>query len=315
MAHTRNGKRNHRRNSGRTGGRSRGRAPRRASVRRSLRREAPSIVALLAGERDFAAMRGPRGLPCEDHTEYLRQMDGVLRSLLSQGLFVTVTLFDPEEYAEYCADTGRDPDTPASRARYTADITANGPGVPYSGQPVRQLISQLDHETDRQAAWDRASDVLTAAEDHTDSGRDLARLAFERASRALVGLIETAGTGIHHVVCSVQLDDAPLLAVLTTERTASGRIHCAEADALVFCTVLAAAAVSGSSAGIVIRTTVADGRDEVRGWSVRDGWPRPLTEAEVFNAYCTDAETGEPVPPEPGVTYRAGLPLRPSPHD
>lgn len=323
MAHTRNGNgsRNRKSNSGRTSGRSpkrpagrpRGGIPRRASVRRALRREAPSIVALLAGERDFAAMRRHRDLPCEDHAEYLRQMDGLLRSLLSQGLFVTVTLFDPEEYAEYCADTGRDPGTPAARARYTADITANGPAVPYTGQPVHRLTSQLDHETGRQVAWDRATDILTTAEDRPDSGRERARTAFERASRALVGLIETTGTGVHHVVCSVQLDDAPLLAVLTTERTASGRIHVAEADALVFCTVLAAAAVSGSSAGIVVRSTAADGRDEVRGWSLRDGWPQPLTEAEVFDAYCTDPETGEPVPPEPGVTYRPGLPLGPPP--
>ncbi|MCZ4123017.1 hypothetical protein [Streptomyces sp. H39-S7] len=284
------------------------------SVRRALRREAPSIVALLADERDFAAMRRHRGFPCEDHPEYLRQMDGLLRSLLSQGLSVTVTLFDPEEYAEYCADTGHDPDTPATRARYTADVTASGPGVPYSGQPVRRLLAELGHETDRQTAWDRATDVLTAAEGRTADGRELARHAFERASRALVGLIETAGAGIHHLVCSVRSDDAPLLAVLTTERAASGRIHFAEADALVFCTVLAAAAVSDSPAGIVIRSTGSDGRDEVRGWSLRDGWPQPLTEAEVFNAYCTDAETGEPVPPEPGVTYRAGLPIGPPPH-
>ncbi|MEU3458769.1 hypothetical protein ABZ721_02275 [Streptomyces sp. NPDC006733] len=284
-------------------------------MRRALRREAPSIVALLADERDFTAMRPHRGLPCADHRAYLRQMDGLLRSLLSQGLFVTVTLFDPAQYAEYCADTGRDPGTAASRARYTAAVTATGPGVPYSGQPVRRLLAQLRHETDRQAAWDRATDVLTAAEARTGGGRELARRAFERASRALVALIETAGTGTHHVVCSVQQPHgAPLLAVLTTERTASGRIHLAEADALVFCTVLAAAAVSGGSAGIVVRSTVTGGRDEVRGWSLRDGWPQPLTEAEVFNAYCTDAATGEPVPPEPGVTYRSGRPLGPPPH-
>lgn len=333
MAHTRNGKRN--RNSGRTGGRSqdrsggrrpersrdraqgrsRGVVPRRVSQRRALRREAPVIVALLAGERDFAAMRRYRGFPCEDHPQYLRQTDGLLRALLSQGLFVTVTLFDPGEYAEYCADTGQDPDTPGTRARYTADITAGGPGVPYRGQPVRQLLAQLGHEADRQLAWDRATEVLTAAESRTDGGRERASSAFARASRALTGLIETAGTGIHHVVCSVPLDGTPLLAVLTAERAESGRIHFAEADALVFCTVLAAAAVSDSPGGIVVRSTGADGRDEVRGWSLRDGWPQPLTEAEVFNAYCTDAETGEPVPPEPGVTYRPGLPLGPTPHD
>ncbi|MDJ0346053.1 hypothetical protein QMK19_26070 [Streptomyces sp. H10-C2] len=325
MAHTRN--RNTRRTSGRSRDRSgscspersrdrsRGRTPRRTSGRRALRREAPSIVALLAGERDFAAMRRYRGFPFafEDHPRYLRQMDGLLRSLASQGLFVTVTLFDPGEYAEYCADTGQDPDTPAARARYTADITAGGAAVAYTGQPVPRLIAQLAHETDRQAVWDRATEVLTTAGGSTDGGRDVGHAAFERASQALMRLIEAVGTGTHHAVCSVPLGDSPLLAVLTTDCHADGQVHFVEADALVFCTVLAAAAVSDSPGGIVVRTTGADGGDEVRGWSLHDGWPHPLTEAEVFNAYCTDAETGEPVPPEPGVAYRPGLPLRPPP--
>lgn len=323
MAHTRN--RNTRRTSGRSRDHSRGRSPDRSrdrsrgaaagrvSRRRALRRESPTVVALLAGEREFAAMSHYRGFPCEDHPQYLRQVDGLLRSLASQGLFVTVTLFDPDEYVEYCSDTGQDPHTPATRARYTADITTGGPGVPYSGQPVRQLIAELGHEADRRLAWDRATEVLTAAEGRTEDGRDFAQAAFERASHALMGLIEVAGTGTHHVVCSVPLDGTPLLAVLTSDRDVSGRIHFVEADALVFCTVLAAAAVSESPGGIVLRSTGADGRDEVRGWALRDGWPQPLTEAEVFNAYCTDADTGEPVPPEPGVTYRPGLPLRPPP--
>ena len=45
--------------------------------------------------------------------------------------------------------------------------------------------------------------------------------------------------------------------------------------------------------------------------SLRDGWLHPLTEAEVFNAHCTDAATGEPVPPEPGLTFAPGTDLPP----
>ncbi len=94
-----------------------------------------------------------------------------------------------------------------------------------------------------------------------------------------------------------------------------GDLRFSDADMLVVCTVMTAAEVTRRTAGLVIRTTTgrrdAPGTETVRGWSLRGGTPHPLSEAEVFNAYCTDPATGEPVPPEPGVRYRAGLPLPP----
>ncbi|KOX09957.1 hypothetical protein [Nocardiopsis sp. NRRL B-16309] len=45
----------------------------------------------------------------------------------------------------------------------------------------------------------------------------------------------------------------------------------------------------------------------VRGWRVGERTLFPLDEAEMFNAHCTDAASGEPVPPERGVEY-AGAP-------
>ncbi|RKS08125.1 hypothetical protein DFP74_3818 [Nocardiopsis sp. Huas11] len=41
----------------------------------------------------------------------------------------------------------------------------------------------------------------------------------------------------------------------------------------------------------------------VRGWRVGEGRLVPLGEAEMFDAHCTDAASGEPLPPEPGVEY------------
>ena len=81
-------------------------------MRRTLRREAPSTIGLLADEQDFAAMRRYRTFAFDDHTDYLQQVEGLLRTLAAQGSHTTVALFDPEEYAEFCADTGLDPDTP-----------------------------------------------------------------------------------------------------------------------------------------------------------------------------------------------------------
>lgn len=111
-------------------------------------------------------------------------------------------------------------------------------------------------------------------------------------------------------MCSVPAEGAtPLVAVLHAEHGDGGELRLGEAAALVFCTVLGAGIATERPGGVVLRTAAPGRRDTVRGWSLRDGWLRPLSEAEVFAAYCTDARTGEPVPPEPGVDYRAGLHL------
>jgi hypothetical protein len=276
-----------------------------ASARRALRREAPSTVALLADHDDFHAMRSYTTFVFDDHARYLRQAHGMLRTLASRGTYVSVVRFDPAQYAAYCADTGQDPDSADTRTHYVAEVASGGAAVPYQGQTVDRLLEQLAGATDRHATWQHATETLIA------SGN--AQAAFDRATLAFTRLLESAGSGSHHLVCSVPLDNVPLAAAVQAERDADGTVHLAETDALVLCTLLAAAIATGGPGGLVLRT--GDGTpaapDHVRGWTLRDGWPHPLTEAQVFDAYCTDAGTGDPVPPEPGVTYCAGTDLPP----
>jgi hypothetical protein len=199
------------------------------TARRALRREAPSTVAVVADPAGFAAMRRYTTFAFDDHRRYLRQTEGLLRSLTAQGVHTRVGLFEPDDYAHFCAQERIDPDTPDSRARYVAEIAATG------------------------------------------------------------------ATG-------------PLAAVLRIERTPRGGTEPATAEESAFRTVLASGLATGRPGGVVMRT-IRDGNEEVRGWSLKGGRLRPLTEAEVFSAYCTDSRTGDPVPPEPGLTYRAGFPL------
>ncbi|WP_252395476.1 hypothetical protein [Streptantibioticus parmotrematis] len=271
-----------------------------ATARRALRREIPSTLGLLADPDRFAAMRAYTTFAFDDHGDYLRQTQHVLRSLAAGGTHVAVALFEPREYADYCAATEQDPDAPASRTRYVAEVAAGRATVAYRGQPVERLAAELATAADRHATWERATEALAA---HGDPGP-----AFDRASLALTHLLESVGAGTHHMVCSVPLDGVPLVAVLHADCDDDGTVHLAEADAMVLCTLLAAGLTTGSPGGLVLRTGrgTPDAPDRVRGWTLRDGWLRPLTEAQVFNAYCTDAETGEPVPPEPGVSYHAG---------
>ncbi|MFJ6796015.1 hypothetical protein [Streptomyces sp. NPDC091268] len=282
-----------------------------ASRRRKLRREVPSTVGLLADAGDFAAMRGYRSFSSDgpaDYAEYLRQVEALLRSLAAQGIHTTVALFDPGEYAEYCAEHDLDPDTAQARTRFTADLAGSGTGLPYTGQPLEELVPLLVEEAVRQATWEYATTLLADVGACADCGEDIGRASFERAAEALERLVAGAGPGHHHVVCSIPSAAEQLLAVLHAEGAADGdrppRIEGREG--LDFVTVLAAGFALGGPGGLVLRSTGAGRPDRVHGWRLDRGRLVPLSASAVFNAYCTDAETGEPVAPEPGVEYCPG---------
>ncbi|MFK4267405.1 hypothetical protein [Streptomyces milbemycinicus] len=278
------------------------------TARRALRREAPSTVALLADEEDFAAMRQYASFAFDDHTAYLRQTEGLLRMLASQGVHTSIALFDPVEYEEFCADSDIDPDTSAARTRYTAEVAAAGPTVTYEGQPLDQLLKRLIGAAEQQATWEYATALLSRA-GGCGCSDDPGHAAFRRARAALRRLLTAAGPGRHHVVCSVMASSVPLVAVVHAEATGERPADLDGTEALIFSTVLACGIATDSPGGIVLRTSAPGSPDTVRGWSLHQGWLRPLSEAEVFSAYCTDADTGEPVPPEHGVEYRPGIPL------
>ncbi|KNB50338.1 hypothetical protein AC230_25030 [Streptomyces caatingaensis] len=287
----------------------------RQSARRRLRRETPSTVAVLADERDFAAMRRYPSFGFDDHPAYLRHVEGLLRALAARGTPTSVALFDPGEFADYCDRAGLDPDSPASRTRYIAEVAAAGGTVAYEGQPVARLLPRLVDEACRQATWEYATRLL-ARSGCPACGDDPGREPFARALRALRAILEALGGGTHHLVCSVPTESgAPLVAVLGAHCDDTGGLRLDEPSALLFCTVLAASATTEHPGGIVVRSHRPGRQDTVRGWSLRRGRTRPLDEAQVFAAYCTDPVTGEPVPPEPGVAYEAGIALDPGEDD
>ncbi|WP_234426968.1 hypothetical protein [Streptomyces niger] len=288
------------------------RTRRRTAAARRLAREIPGTLAILPTPEDLAAMSRYRTFPFtgQDHLGYLRRLDGLLRTRAAQGRHTALTLFDPGEYATYCTDTGIDPDRPESRARYTTEVTTAGATVPYTGRRITDTLPVLLDEAVRQDTWDRASTLLSTAGRCPTCDGDTGHDAFEHASQAMLRLLGALGPGRHHVVCSVTASgDSPLLATMHATTYPDGRLHLAEAEALIFCTVLAAGFTLGGAGGVVSRTLDDQHGDEVRGWSLRGSWLTALTAAEVFSAYCTDARTGDPVSPEPGVDYLPGIAL------
>ncbi|MES9525112.1 hypothetical protein [Streptomyces capoamus] len=273
------------------------------TMRRVLRREIAGTVGVLTDDHDFRAMRRYRSFTFDDHAAYLRNLETVLKARAAQGTHTTLALFDPEDYAAYCADTGLDPDAPASRGRFTAELAATGPTVPYDGRPLADLLPALVDEAVRQATWEYATTLLTRLGPCPACGQDIGRASFTRASALLVRILDTAPRGDHHLVCTVAGPPETLVSVLHADQDPHGETRLDEAEALEFTSVLALGLATRSPGGLVMRTTATGTADRVYGWRLRAGALEPLTASEVFDAYCTDVESGDPIPPESGVDY------------
>jgi hypothetical protein len=263
------------------------------TMRRVLHREIAGTIGLLTDEHDFRAMRRYRTFTFADHATYLKQVESLLRTRALQGSHTTVALFDPEEYAEFCTQKGLDPDNPSSRTRFTAQIAATGPTLPYDGRPLADLVPALVDEAVRKATWEYATTLL-------------ARLGActSRAAGLLVRILDTAPPGNRHLVCSVTGPPETLIAALHIADDGAA-LELDETEALEFTTVLALGLATESPGGLVIRASAPDTPDRVYGWRMRAYGLEPLTAGEVFDAYCTDIESGDLISPESNVDYCA----------
>ncbi|MEU9382637.1 hypothetical protein AB0D38_17375 [Streptomyces sp. NPDC048279] len=275
------------------------------AMRRVLRREIAGTIGLLTDEHDFSAMRRYRTFTFDDHPTYLEQIEALLRTRAAEGTHTTLALFDPEEYAEFCTDTGLDPDNPATRTRFTAGLAATGATVPYDGRPLTDLVPDLIDEAVRQATWEYASTLLARLGPCPTCGEDIGRAAFTRASHLLARILDTAPAGDRHLVCSVSGAAETLVTVLHADQDSEGTTRLDEAEVLEFTSVLALGLATRSPGGLVMRTSAPGTADRVYGWRVRGDRLVPLSAAEVFDAYCTDVESGDLVSPESGVDYCA----------
>ncbi|KJK37541.1 hypothetical protein UK15_20600 [Streptomyces variegatus] len=279
------------------------------TMRRVLHREIAGTIGLLTDEHDFRAMRRYRSFTFADHATYLKQVEALLRTRSLQGSHTTVALFDPEEYAEFCAQKGLNPDNPSSRTRFTAQIALTGPTLPYDGRPLADLLPALVDEAVRQATWEYATTLLARLGACTSCGEDIGRAAFTRATDLLVRILDTAPPGNRHLVCSVTGPPESLIAALhITDDGAALELD--ESEALEFTTVLALGLATESPGGLVIRVSAPDTPDRVYGWRLRAHGLEPLTAGEVFDAYCTDVESGDLISPESNVDYCAPPDLR-----
>ncbi|MGW6479483.1 hypothetical protein ACWGDS_16500 [Streptomyces sp. NPDC055059] len=279
---------------------------------RALSLEVAGTIGLLTDEHDFRAMRQYRSFGFADFATYLNAVENLLGSRASQGAETMVAVFDPQEYADYCTDTGLAPDSASSRARFAAELATTGPTIPYDGQPLADLIPALAEEVLCRATWEYASALLAELGACASCGKDIGRSAFAWASGLLVRILDTAARpGKRHLVCSVSTAPETLVATLHADTDPDGACQLDEDEALGFTTVLAVGLATRSPSGLVMRSSAPGTRDRVYGWRLHKGDFEPLTAGEVFDAYCIDADTGDLVSPESDVDYCAPPDLGP----
>ena len=130
-------------------------------------------------------------------------------------------------------------------------------------------------------------------------------IAFDNGKTVVQAVLSGAGDGHHHLTVTSVFGSVTLTGNVEGDTAYLNHDH----ELAIAHTHLAAAEVTETTAGIALRS-VTDAGMQVRGWSLMsDGEIKPLDDAEIFSAYCTDHETGEPLSPELGVEYCAAFPL------
>ncbi|MER0443079.1 hypothetical protein ABR738_00560 [Streptomyces sp. Edi4] len=167
---------------------------------------------------------------------------------------------------------------------------------------ITGTLSDDDHTTNAAVA------LLNSTRACLCCGNNAGWAALAVAERILIALDQGLPGHRYHLTTSFDHDAVRHVVGLQVDRV-DGELEADAEDAIRFLLVLAAGVCQGS-AGLTARSSRLGGDDQVRAWSIGGGAVSPLSRAEVFNAYCTDAATGEPIPPCPQTEYCDAFILR-----
>ncbi|CAL9631944.1 hypothetical protein [Streptomyces sp. NPDC095602] len=114
----------------------------------------------------------------------------------------------------------------------------------------------------------------------------------DKAMDYFQAVVDIAGDGRHIVTVSATALDGPV-AITWPFELSGEHIRAEHEPALGICTLLAVAVGGHHSASVVLRTLTGPDTSRVRAWHFCQGEPHPVPAGALFNAYCTDPETGE----------------------
>ncbi|MEU0950273.1 hypothetical protein ABZ379_47720 [Streptomyces canus] len=152
-----------------------------------------------------------------------------------------------------------------------------------------------------QMRWSAAP--VSAPDTATSAAIAEAHALLDRATDAYMALVNLLEDGEHRVVVVASTAQGELTEC--QELTVIGdAVVIDESESLRVTVTVAAAMVACSTGSVVVRTSAPNGVESARGWVVRNGWLRPLSESRIRQAYTVDAETGAPMDPPPGLEFR-----------
>jgi hypothetical protein len=157
---------------------------------------------------------------------------------------------------------------------------------------------------------------LWAAARRTDDPQSAVRAARDFADDVFVGLVLTAGSGVHAVNCSVPTTAGTLsagrdlrMSILSEVAALSYPRDGADVEVRE---LFALAHVTNASATAIMRTRDLDpavGGYTVRGWRLSAAGTEPIDAAGMFAFCCSEATSGEPLPIDPNTRYADAVPL------
>lgn len=150
--------------------------------------------------------------------------------------------------------------------------------------------------------------LLNATRTCACCGNSMGWAALTVADRILGALSQDLPGDQQNIVATFEHDGDVRTAELQLARV-SGVLTANAEEAVRFLLALAAGVCQDNS-GLTVRSSYPGATDQVRGWSIGHGVAIPLNRAQIFDAYCTDAVTGEPLPPCPQTEYCDAFILR-----
>lgn len=199
----------------------------------------------------------------------------------------------------------------ARRARFRPE--------PPSLQHVEAATADADDQGPDEATAQRLDALdarLWAAARRTDDPQYAIRAARDFADDVFVGLVLSAGSGVHAVNCSVPTPAGTLsagrdlrMSILSEVAALSYPRDGADMEVRE---LFALAHVTGAPATVIMRTQDLDpavGGYTVRGWRVSTPGTEPIDAAGMFAFCCSEATSGEPLPIDPNTRYADAVPL------
>ncbi|GAA1581494.1 hypothetical protein [Actinoplanes couchii] len=223
----------------------------------------------------------------DQHEEYLDSHDGAVEKSRRAGGLLHLGRFDHDDYLDFCEADGLPPDSGASRSAYAVWCSETGMAKEWEGS-VRDLL------------------VSASLLDAVGSDVDAAVSAAGKVVDELTDLMLTAPPGSGSVTVTVSAPGDEVTTVVFPWEQARTELRVNRPFDVLFAAVTAGVANGG---GLIVRLptgVVLDGavpQTRVLGWRLGHHDATEIPEAELFNAFCTDATTGDLLPPEFGTVY------------